>query len=60
VSYTAADPSIQNQTGATHKDGTFVGQSIRDTLAHYGIPTVLAVLLLVLLAVMVVAAVVVG
>jgi hypothetical protein len=42
VSYTAADPSIRNQTGATHKDGTFLGQSIRDTLAHYGVPTVLA------------------
>jgi hypothetical protein len=42
VAYTAADPSIQNQTGATHKDGTFLGQSIRDTLSHYGVHTVLA------------------
>ncbi len=39
---TVADPSIQNKTGATHKDGRFVGQSIQETLAHYGIPTVLA------------------
>lgn len=42
VAYTAADPAINNKTGATHKDGQFVGQSIRETLAHYGIPTILA------------------
>lgn len=42
VAYTAVDPAIRNQTGATHKDGEFLGQSIRETLAHYGIPSVLA------------------
>lgn len=42
VSYTAADPSIQNRTGATHRAKGFVGRSIQQTLAHYKVPTTLA------------------
>lgn len=37
-SYTAGDPSIKNKTGATHKDGQFVGQAIAETLGYYGVP----------------------
>ncbi len=37
VAYTAADPAIKNKTGATHKDGEFVGQDIAQSLAHYGV-----------------------
>lgn len=40
ASYTAADPSITHKTGATHKDGTFVGQAIGETLGYYGVPIV--------------------
>lgn len=42
VAYTVVDPAIGNKTGSTHKDGQFVGQSIRETLAHYGITSILA------------------
>jgi hypothetical protein len=38
VAYTAGDPATRNKTGATHKDGGFVGQSILETLGHYGVP----------------------
>ena len=40
VAYTVVDPSIKNKTGATHKDGTFVGQFIAETLGHYGVPCI--------------------
>jgi phage terminase large subunit len=36
--YTAGDPSTHNKTGASHTDGRFVGQSIAESLAHYGVP----------------------
>lgn len=42
ISYTAADPSIFNKTGATHKDGQFTGQSIAESLNHYGLKLVKA------------------
>lgn len=42
VSYTAADPSIANKTGATHQAAGFVGQAIGETLGYYGVPIVKA------------------
>jgi hypothetical protein len=42
LAYTAADPSIVNQTGATHQQGSFQGQSIGETLGHYKVPVVKA------------------
>lgn len=40
VSYTAADPSIFNKTGATHTQVGFIGQSIGETLRFYGVNVV--------------------
>lgn len=40
VAYTAVDPSIFNQTGATHKNKGFIGKSIAATLSHYGVPVI--------------------
>ena len=37
IAYTAGDPSVFNKTGATHRHGGFVGQSIGETLGHYGL-----------------------
>ena len=42
VRYTAGDPAMWNKTGASHKDKGFVGRSIAQTLAHYGLPVVKA------------------
>jgi hypothetical protein len=42
LAYTAADPSIVNQTGATHQQGSFQGQSIGETLGHYQVPVIKA------------------
>jgi len=42
VAYTAADPAIDNKTGSTHRDGQFLGQSIMETLRHYGVPCIKA------------------
>jgi len=41
VAYTAVDPSILPQSGATHRgiDG-FVGKSIAETLSYYGMPCI--------------------
>lgn len=40
--YCAADPAMWHKTGASHKHRGFVGRSIADTLAHYGLPCVKA------------------
>lgn len=37
-SYTSGDPAVFNKTGATHTKPQFVGQSIGETLGHYGVP----------------------
>lgn len=37
LGYTAADPSIFNQTGATHQRAQFIGQSIGESLNYYGL-----------------------
>lgn len=42
VAYTAADPAIFNKTGATHTQAQFVGQSIGESLSHYGLRLVKA------------------
>lgn len=42
VRYTAADPAIFNKTGATHQTAQFVGQSIGESLNHYGLKLVKA------------------
>lgn len=38
IAYTAGDPAMFNQTGATHRARGFVGKSIAETLAFYGLP----------------------
>ena len=40
VDYMAADPAMWHRTGSTHRARGFVGQSIAETLAHYGVPAV--------------------
>ncbi len=42
IQYTAADPAMWSKTGATHKHTGFVGKSIAQTLAHYGVNVVKA------------------
>ena len=42
MSYTAADPAIFNKTGSTHTDIKFVGQSIGESLNHYGLKLIKA------------------
>lgn len=42
ISYTAADPAIFNKTGATHTDVKFIGQSIGESLNHYGLKLIKA------------------
>lgn len=38
IAYTAGDPAVFNETGATHRHQGFVGKSIGETLGYYGMP----------------------
>ncbi len=41
IAYTAADPSIFNETGQSHQaKGGFVGESIAETLGYYGVTVI--------------------
>lgn len=42
IRYTASDPAVFHKTGATHRHGAFLGQSIGETLGYYGLPLVRA------------------